>query len=221
MTRYYSTQRPIGPGTFPRQDGREIVVNFDCKTYCDEIGREAWGYVEYNQPLASEDIKAYELVCVEPESTTKKLVTHVDCPDCKLFQAATVRIDKDGNATWICEKCGAIHRDVGWYSIISHKKASEIIETRKPLGLFVVIGERRPVGIDNSSGDAWTEDFDDLRECVEWLAEAVYIVCDNAIDRAHGPVVETKHTESAVVFIHDDGFKEVLYKEDMTEQEIV
>ena len=38
--RYYSTQRPVGPGTFPRQDGKETITNFDGKTYCEEIGRE-------------------------------------------------------------------------------------------------------------------------------------------------------------------------------------
>ena len=27
--RYYSTQRPFGPGTFPRQGGTETITNFD------------------------------------------------------------------------------------------------------------------------------------------------------------------------------------------------
>lgn len=62
MTRYYSTQRPIAPGTFPRQDGKETVTNFDDKTYCEEIGREAWGYIEYSEPLTAREAEAYELV---------------------------------------------------------------------------------------------------------------------------------------------------------------
>ena len=62
MTRYYSTQRPIAPGTFPRRDGKEAVTNFDDKTYCEEIGREARGYIEYSQPLTVEEAEAYELV---------------------------------------------------------------------------------------------------------------------------------------------------------------
>ncbi|MFQ6829940.1 MAG: hypothetical protein ACLRSY_09750 [Acutalibacter sp.] len=49
--RYYSTQRPIGPGTFPRQGGTEKVVNYDGPTYCEEIGREAWGYPPLCLPL--------------------------------------------------------------------------------------------------------------------------------------------------------------------------
>lgn len=60
--RYYSTQRPFGPGTFPKKDGRETVVNFDGKTYCEEIGREAWGYIDYSEPLTKEETDSYELV---------------------------------------------------------------------------------------------------------------------------------------------------------------
>lgn len=60
--RYYSTQRPFGPGTFPQKDGRETVVNFDGKTYCEEIGKEAWGYIDYPEPLTKEEAESYELV---------------------------------------------------------------------------------------------------------------------------------------------------------------
>lgn len=60
--RYYSTQRPFGPGTFPKKDGRETVVNFDGKIYCEEIGREAWGYIDYPEPLTKEETDSYELV---------------------------------------------------------------------------------------------------------------------------------------------------------------
>ena len=60
--RYYSTQRPFGPGTFPQKDGRETVVNFDGKTYCEEIGKEAWGYIDYPEPLTKEEADSYELV---------------------------------------------------------------------------------------------------------------------------------------------------------------
>lgn len=60
--RYYSTQRPFGPGTFPKKDGRETIVNFNEKTYCEEIGREAWGYIDYPEPLTKEEAVSYELV---------------------------------------------------------------------------------------------------------------------------------------------------------------
>ena len=56
--RYYSTQRPFGPGTFPRQDGTETITNFDGPTYCEEIGREAWGYIDYEQALSGREHSA-------------------------------------------------------------------------------------------------------------------------------------------------------------------
>lgn len=59
--RYYSTQRPFGPGTFPQRDGTETITNFDGKIYCEEIGREVWGFIEYREPLTKEEADAYEL----------------------------------------------------------------------------------------------------------------------------------------------------------------
>ena len=77
MKKYYSTQRPIAPGTFPRQTGKEIVTNFDDKRFVDEIGKEAWGFVEYEEPLTQSQVSDYELIpspdapCTE-SSTAKK-----------------------------------------------------------------------------------------------------------------------------------------------------
>ena len=46
--RYYSTQRPLVPGGCPRA-GVQKVHNYDEKEFCEEIGREAWGYVDYDR----------------------------------------------------------------------------------------------------------------------------------------------------------------------------
>ena len=48
MTRYYSTQRPVLPGGFPEKDKVERIQNFDHKEFCEEIGDEAWGFIEYS-----------------------------------------------------------------------------------------------------------------------------------------------------------------------------
>ena len=60
MVKYYSTQRPVSPGTFPRE-GAGRIVNFDNKQFCEEIGRDAWGYIEYAEPLSAAQMEAYEL----------------------------------------------------------------------------------------------------------------------------------------------------------------
>ena len=36
-------------------------MNFDNKQFCEEIGRDAWGYIEYAEPLSAAQMEAYEL----------------------------------------------------------------------------------------------------------------------------------------------------------------
>lgn len=64
---YYSTQRPISLGTYPRRADVVSVQNFNTRTYCDVIGKEAWGYIEYSGSLSEKEMKEYELV---PEKTS-------------------------------------------------------------------------------------------------------------------------------------------------------
>lgn len=60
--RYYSTQRPVAPGTFPNTQQVKDVVNFDRRQFVQEINREAWGYIEYAGPLTEKQAADYELV---------------------------------------------------------------------------------------------------------------------------------------------------------------
>ena len=62
--KYYSTQRPVMPGTYPKpKDNPAMLIhNFEKREYVPEIGRLAWGYVEYDKPLENKDIDGYELV---------------------------------------------------------------------------------------------------------------------------------------------------------------
>lgn len=52
---------------------------------------------------------------------------------------------------------------------VSQKEAHEIIYTRKPRGLFYEIDGGIHIGIDNSTGDAWVEEFRAKEECFKWL----------------------------------------------------
>lgn len=62
---------------------------------------------------------------------------------------------------------------------IISEEAFEIIDTRKPLGLFYVVQECEAAtfytGIDNRTGDAWVEDFRSLETCEEWLVNCDYV----------------------------------------------
>ena len=61
MTRYYSTQRPIGPGCIPSSPKPVGIENFDDRRFVESIGRKAWGYVEYEETLYEKTAAEYEL----------------------------------------------------------------------------------------------------------------------------------------------------------------
>ena len=61
---YFSTERPVSIGTYPKPQGNRVdaIVNFDEAIFVAEIGRYAWGYIEYEHPLTAEQAEAYELI---------------------------------------------------------------------------------------------------------------------------------------------------------------
>jgi hypothetical protein len=60
--KYYSTQRPVDIGTFPKTENGPIYhINFDTREAV-EMGRvQAWGYLVYDAPLTEKQITDYEL----------------------------------------------------------------------------------------------------------------------------------------------------------------
>lgn len=52
---------------------------------------------------------------------------------------------------------------------VSDKFAKQILEERKPLGLFWQFDGNVYTGIDNTHGDAFCEDFCSKEECFKWL----------------------------------------------------
>lgn len=66
--RYYSTQRPVAPGNYPKPEGNPVleIVNFDHRIHCEEVDREAWGYIKYEYPLTKSEAKRWELVPEKP-----------------------------------------------------------------------------------------------------------------------------------------------------------
>lgn len=62
--RYYSTQRPVSLGTYPKPQGNKVlnIENFEERTFCKQVGKEAWGYIEYELPVSDVFLKDFELV---------------------------------------------------------------------------------------------------------------------------------------------------------------
>lgn len=55
---------------------------------------------------------------------------------------------------------------------ISSEEANEIIQDRSRIGKFYVMPEDigdRYIGLDNSTGNCWVEEFDLFMECINWL----------------------------------------------------
>lgn len=52
---------------------------------------------------------------------------------------------------------------------INQEQAEAIIFNRLPLGIFYLREGNKYVGIDNQSGDAWTEEFETESACKKWL----------------------------------------------------
>lgn len=63
--KYYSTQRPVDIGTFPKPpDNKPVeIVNYDCDARIPIQGENfrAWGELTYAKPLTDKQIDDYEL----------------------------------------------------------------------------------------------------------------------------------------------------------------
>ena len=60
--KYYSTQRPVDIGTFPKtESGPAEIVNFDKRESVENGGFQAWGYLLYTVPLTEKQTDDYEL----------------------------------------------------------------------------------------------------------------------------------------------------------------
>lgn len=93
------------------------------------------------------------------------------CRHCSGFVSRDIQFNEKGNPFWICPLCGVKEEDHRWYKYVSREEALEIIEHRGRRGLFVQETGDKIVGIDNSTGDAWVEEFTNLTECLMWLAD--------------------------------------------------
>jgi len=61
--RYYSTQRPVDLGTFPKSPGNAPVeiINFDERRMVEGGTMRAWGELSYLKPLTEKQMEDYEL----------------------------------------------------------------------------------------------------------------------------------------------------------------
>ena len=60
MSFYFTVHRPVGIGSCPR--GFQWFNNFDKRIPVPCINWEAWGVLEYDEPLTDKEMKSYDLV---------------------------------------------------------------------------------------------------------------------------------------------------------------
>ena len=52
---------------------------------------------------------------------------------------------------------------------VSPEKVMSVIDLRTPSGLFLTKEGRKWVAVDNTTGDAWTEEFSRKHQAIRWL----------------------------------------------------
>lgn len=77
--------------------------------------------------------------------------------------------------------------------LIKPEKALEIIETREPLGLAIAKDGEKYIAIDNTDGNAWTEEFCSLYVANCWLTGSMYTDEAHDIDGCIQRLAETIH----------------------------
>lgn len=117
------------------------------------------------QEMLNELSDSFDRVASTP---CKNIFEKMTCPDCG--EEVVARVTINGNMpVRMCPKCGTIHETHRWYSEVGQEKLENIIETREPRGLFLCDTGVEVIGVDNITGDAWTEEFPDRLECLLWL----------------------------------------------------
>ena len=60
--KYYSTQRPVDIGTFPKTESGPVkIANYDKREWVENATFRAWGHLAYDAPLTQKQMDDYEL----------------------------------------------------------------------------------------------------------------------------------------------------------------
>lgn len=126
--RYYVTQRPIDIGTIPNAQNAH-TTNFADRTMVDEIGRQAYGYVEYDTPLTEQEIRNYELY------TAPKAEVVLDN---EILMDAGVRPLKDDECyVYVVRRASNGQYHAGWTQKLP-EQLNQLKDKDKVLGCFIV-----------------------------------------------------------------------------------
>lgn len=90
--------------------------------------------------------------------------------NCILWNGVDEKKNCGSCSKWNVSCCSEEHilKDLG--KIREIKDTDALFATFEPRGLFYkTVNKSLYIGIDNLTGDAWTEEFNTLENCVKWL----------------------------------------------------
>ena len=89
LYRYYSTQRPVDLGTYPKPpDNKPAEIhNFDKRIPVEGESMQAWGYLEYPKPLTEKQMSDYELRPAPARLTLEQVQALKEKPDIEVAKA--------------------------------------------------------------------------------------------------------------------------------------
>lgn len=126
--RYYSTQRPVDLGTFPKPPDNPVVeihnYEADSRVPVENGMIQAWGYVEYQKPLTEQQASDYELRPA-PARFTEKEVAPVAKPDIDSEKADIQKPEPDIGRPDIPKEAAPDHE-------AAKKSVLKDLETAKP-----------------------------------------------------------------------------------------
>lgn len=121
LFKYYSTQRPVDIGTFPKTEGGPVKIgSFDRRSFVEDGSFQAWGYLLYTAPLTERQAQSYELRAAPGNSgrvTPEELEAQVQVVG-KWEQAKRI---PDPSQTWW-------HPDFGVFVKKEHVTADQVAE---------------------------------------------------------------------------------------------
>ena len=107
MATYYSTQRPIDLGTYPKPADNNVleIKNFDKKTEIKNENIMAYGYIVYDKPLIPAAARTYELVQAQFENDSpeyEEMTNNKKLPisDEEIINAAIKKISAEDDGYW-------------------------------------------------------------------------------------------------------------------------
>jgi hypothetical protein len=157
------------------KDEEAFLNHYDVPCYVPELSDEAYTKQDFINICGGRD--DFAEICFDvvdwqhPESWVEEQFINGEwdkCPSCGWWFSRYGAMEP-------CEKCGGpLEYESGRVSRDGTVKVEpnilrQVIETRKPLGLFYSLEDGTYTGVDNRDGNAWTEAFPDLRRCKQWL----------------------------------------------------